>query len=621
MSATQLEREWRYLKERAAAARTQRVLAAAQLERIQATINAVDLGGGQDALTRQYTSLSATINRLLHPDTDVVVSYAHPYERLSPSAVPTTNAVTEWEMVTLAGEYQAAGLVLASGSAAPLVCEVAISGLDARVFSFTVRRQEFVEEWYEKEKARVADPLPRLVREDGAWKVTLMGGGIAKLYVVCETTGNLSAFGPGDVKEARRFEGMLHVRIADGQAVEMPLRVLVLPVALPPVRMFPFHMFARTKRFMVDSPELAAKDLADHRVSMVERNVLPRATFSPEGDVLSIDFARHDALLKTYLTHLRRLFVFWHAYPFDRFRCDDGSYLKPQSDPWQKAYVKLLASWHEHVTGLGYGPERFVHHVIEELSSSSPQEAPDERVLFCRRMVELTRSAVPEATISATLCDYAFPEDVCVQAPLADIVLVGLPYRSKLPRNAPPTYNPRETLETVIWPFLEGLRRDRGVELWTYHCQSGKRGDVLRYYRTWPVVQAVDGRQGTSHWAYDDISGPSSWSDTDGGRMDFIFNYDGTEEHPINRRVNPTREPLVPSIRYEALRAGLQDAAVLKCLELALENGECPGELEEEIAALRGRAKAYGADPATHTHADAAAFSRRLRTAYASSVR
>ena len=144
---------------------------------------------------------------------------------------------------------------------------------------------------------------------------------------------------------------------------------------------------------------------------------------------------------------------------------------------------------------------------------------------------------------------------------------------------------------------------------------------MLRFYLTWPVVQVAEGRRGTSHWAYDDISGPSSWDDTDGGRLDFIFNYDGTEEHPINRRVNPTREPLVPSIRYEALRAGLQDAAILKRLQLSLESGQCPGGLKQQIADLLARPGAYGGDSEARTHADVAEFSRRLRTVYASASR
>ncbi len=60
----------------------------------------------------------------------------------------------------------------------------------------------------------------------------------------------------------------------------------------------------------------------------------------------------------------------------------------------------------------------------------------------------------------------------------------------------------------------------------------------------------------------------SSWDDTDGRRKrpDHILIYDGGEDHPLNRSVNPTREVIVPSISWEVLRAGLQDARILVTL-------------------------------------------------------
>ena len=620
MTRTQRQREWRFLGERAAAA-AERIAETGRLDAIRAAIAAVDLAGDQDALARQRASLSAEILRLVHPRAQVMVSFAYPYERLDPAAIPPAEAVTEWEIDTLAGEVQAVGLLLANGSPAPSACEITITGLDPERFALTVRKQAFVEEWYRKEEWRVADPLPRLTEEDGAWRLILAAGELAKLMIVFQSAKSPEPSAPGGGERAQEFAGTVRVRIDNGQDVALPLRVRVLPAALPPVGTFPFHMFARMKRFTAAMPDRVAKDLAEHRVSMLQCNVLPRATFSAAGEVLSIDFARHDELLDAYLAQLRRLFIFWQAYPFTDFRCSDGSTLEPETEPWQIAYVNLLKAWRRHVTERGYGPERFAHHVIEETASSDFIKAPDQRVLFLRGMAELTRSALPDATISATLCDYAFPADVRIEAPLADIVMVGLPYRTQLPRNAPPSYNPRKALEAVIWPYLETLRGKNGVELWSYHCQSGKRGDVLQVYLTWPVVQVANGMQGTSHWAYDDISGPSGWHDWDGRRLDFLFNYDGAEDHPLNRRLNPAGDPLVPSIRYEALRAGLQDAAILKHLKNAAEGKGCPEELAGEIATLLSVARDFEADRATRTHAGADAFARRLRAAYSACIR
>ena len=227
----------------------------------------------------------------------------------------------------------------------------------------------------------------------------------------------------------------------------------------------------------------------------------------------------------------------------------------------------------------------------------------------------MTRTAVPDATLVTTICDYAFPEDVRLLIPAADIVPVALPYRFRLPRNAPPSYNPQNTLKNVVWPLLKDLEKKGKVQPWSYHCSSGKKGNVLTFYRAWPITQVGMGRQGTGHWAYDDIGG-SSWVDTDGKRLDFLFNYDGTEKNPINEHMNPTKEILVPSIRYEALRAGLQDARILMDLKKILESKKCSRMQTKGIKKLLAEARAYEKNTETVTHEKVDNFSRRLRKIY-----
>ena len=55
------------------------------------------------------------------------------------------------------------------------------------------------------------------------------------------------------------------------------------------------------------------------------------------------------------------------------------------------------------------------------------------------------------------------------------------------------------------------------------------------------------------------VTGATHWDDTDQGLLDYTFIYNGAEEHPLNRQVNPVGEIVVPSIRWEALRLGWQE--------------------------------------------------------------
>jgi hypothetical protein len=69
-------------------------------------------------------------------------------------------------------------------------------------------------------------------------------------------------------------------------------------------------------------------------------------------------------------------------------------------------------------------------------------------------------------------------------------------------------------------------------------------------------------------------------------RLDYVFVYDGTENHPRNHALNPTGEAIVPSIRWEALREGIQVAKLLMALREAREAGEMTPALAAEVGTL-----------------------------------
>ena len=99
--------------------------------------------------------------------------------------------------------------------------------------------------------------------------------------------------------------------------------------------------------------------------------------------------------------------------------------------------------------------------------------------------------------------------------------------------------------------------------------------------------------------------------------MDYLFVYDGAEDHERNRGLNPTGERIVPSIRWEALREGIQVAKRLLALREARDAGETSDALAAEVDALWAELDGLGAGSERLTPAFVADIAARTRRAWA----
>jgi hypothetical protein len=181
-------------------------------------------------------------------------------------------------------------------------------------------------------------------------------------------------------------------------------------------------------------------------------------------------------------------------------------------------------------------------------------------------------------------------------APHLDVALPVFDWPAKLMRNAPPSYNPRKAFTESIWPMLNAEREKRSMEIWSYHVASGKSDDVLLDNRAYPIRAVGAGMTGVGTWAYNVYTG-STWDDTDGRPwVDYIYVYDGGEDHPLNNQLNPTGERVVPSVRWEALRAGIQDARLLLHLKTVAARDTCQADLKVDIQDLLNRVEGMAAD-------------------------
>lgn len=613
VAINRVDREWGYLHRRAELAQellgtetsAKDVLKVAREVQDRCFAGQAAVLGETEPLKRSLGTLSAQINRALSPDADLAVSFAEPYGRLEPYGLVPAAPVRETELQVLPGEYHAAGLVVANCLDKSETASVSVEGLPADRFSCRVRRQTFLETWYKRENERLADPLCLLPSDQGEWKLTLEPGEVAKLYLSIHC-----------LEKCADVDAKVRIKSASGTISELELGIRVAGEQSPQSVQFGHTAFIYPGQDRWR--KATAADLGAHGVNRMEFTHLPPCKFSKEGKLIEANFSRHEAWLKAYSPHVEKMMIFWPAYG-NGFTCADGTKLELLTEPGHKALVNLLRAFFERMAGLGYGMDRFAILPFDETHSKTLESSPDENVAKTVEVMKLLREEFPDLEIMMTLTYYAFPQDIAAMAPYLDVAVPILGWPVKLTRNAPPSYNPRKAFAESIWPLLSAQRRKRGMRIWSYLVAPGKSDDVLLNNRAYPIRAVGSGMTGIGTWAYNAYTG-STWDDTDGQPwVDYIFVYDGGEDHPLNKQSNPTGESVVPSIRWEALRAGIQDARLLLYLKNVALEEKCPPDLKAEVQQLLDAvgAIATGDDPVTWEAV--ARVSQQARQLYAKS--
>lgn len=616
-----LAREWGYVQERARAAvnrigetealtmvletATQRIAAAEAGDlSLLAGWGPLDDPGMRDDLLDAVPGLRAShvaVTRALQGDTDLLVTFADPWTRHQPTWVPPAEPEHEAALTVLCGEHTAAAVTLSNATDAPIACSIELTGLSEPDFAVIMRRQVYLETWYGREKSGIYDAMPRLLEGAEGWQITVPAGEAIRVHIAIEV---------GDGAESA--EATIIVRPDAGPAQRLSLAVEVLPTGPPTDSDFEHVSFLYPElNVCARSPEAAAEDLGAHHVTMIEFPSMPKASWNAEGELLEADFARHDRWLDTFAPHVARMMIFWHG----DIELEDGTVWAAHSPQWRTAYINLLRAWLEHSAERGYGPERFVVLVADELHSRHLDVAPDEHVREVVETMRQVRTAIPALEVFQTLTYYAFPADVELMAPVTDFACVALPWPERLSRNAPPEYNPRQAWEARIGPTLREYCRSLG----SYHVASGKSDALLQWNYAYPLIALGQDMTGVGHWAYN-VARASTWHDWDGTgevRLDYSFIYDGLENNERNRRLNPVGEPVVPSIRWEALREGIQVAKLLLALRKARDDGELPAEVSMEVAALWSQIDGLEADSPQLTNEFVASIAERARRAWA----
>ena len=570
-----MAREWKFLGRRAADAQ-KRLPGKRLVTEIQVTAEDMQsrcFSGDQklladpDSFNQKLAEFSSQINGLLLPETAIAASFSNPYVRLEPTYLPVVNSVTSYELVTLPGEYQAIGLDLTNCAKSALSANISIGGIDVSQFDCKVRKQVFLETWYEREKNRFADALPLLPNEADSWKLEIPTGGTEKLYIGMHV--------PKDINKGI-IGAEINVKTSTGQRLKFPVKLHVVAKPVPGKKRFGYLACTYPWSNAAGKfPELTAIDLAEHGATMMELPTLPNVKFTKKGEIASIDFSKVMRLVRAYGPHIK-MAIFWEGQWAKAFRLVDGSIIEAYTEPWFNAYRNLLRAYLDHMEKEGFGVEHFAMWPDDEPWSKNIESAPDEKMhKITIPVLRTTKEREPKLQSILTITDYAFPVDTEVLLPYVDVALPLWPYRAITLKTQPPGYIPRQVYFKKILPMLKKWREETGGQIWNYHIATGKNDDVLIANRAHPILSVGEGHTGAGLWAYN-VSRGKTWDDTDGGLLDYIMVYDGSEDHALNHKVNVTGEKIVPSIRWEALRAGIQDAEIMLYLQEVVDDQPWP---------------------------------------------
>lgn len=598
-SLIRIQREWTYLHENLQSLDLKADLADEQkqavsvIERAKASdrellVNASTI----DAALQQ--AWASTFNFALGGQT-WAVRWSHPMARLDPAAVIPAQVTGGCAWPVVRGAYDAMAVNVWNAKQTAGEFAISLEGLDAAADDIVVRRQVFMENWYDRERQRVADPLTRLGQRSGQWVLPVEPGEVVKLYIGFRAKSDIAGKYP------------VQVIVADSQGVLQTVDAVieVLPVSLPTEQKLAHWQCVYMNLNPADRhPELAAKDLAAHYVTSVQFPYAPVdfAEFDSQGHLLSYDFekTRQSRWMRAYAPHIDKLWIFWegtltHAKLKDR----DGHVIEPigKDGAWTPAYVnafsELLRAWLDYADEQGFGVEHWAIVPDDEPRSGQDWErAPGPAIDRAIAAFKLVREVEPELEIQVTMTDYALPADVQAFLPYVDVALPIYPYRDHLVRWAPTGYNPQSAYPEQIHPLLQQRQRTDGLTVWSYKVSRGIKDDPLTTELMYPVQAVARGYTGIGYWAYN-VDRGQSWDDRDGGLLDYSFIYNGEESHSINQRYNVTGEIIVPSIRWELLRIGHQHGQILLDLKRRLDRGTCTDSHASDIQSLLASAEAF----------------------------
>ncbi len=365
------------------------------------------------------------------------------------------------------------------------------------------------------------DPLPLMAEADGAHRLTLQPGLLSGVWLDISSAG----------ASAGMHSTVLRMTPDGGDEVRVPVSVEVLPVTMPDEKPITTWGYSYEHYWIMPQVwDLAKADLVAHHIDAYcwPSKYVPFPELNEDGTLKPLDWAAFEAGVASHPP--MRWLLLWPGFEWEgnlKLRLE----LEPNSDEWKRVARLWFRALIDGLDERGFGLDRVAWYLTDEAISSGRANA-----------TAWTGAIINEVS----------PESL----------VMSNPYRAApfgLLRQMDPVVNLWcPALHFTDPEHLEFFREGCDV-LWTYQV-LGKGSGAFAQHRLsfWDCWNK--GITGQGFWCYADAQG-SAWNPYDEGRGDYSPVYDGDERE------------MIPSLRWEAWREGVEDYTYLWMLREAVERG------------------------------------------------
>jgi hypothetical protein len=346
---------------------------------------------------------------------------------------------------------------------------------------------------------------------------------------------------------AGRYSSTLHLRALTpaGATWDIPISWRVTELVLPEA--MPLHFcnwgYVRSSQ-LKNVAEAALQDMQDHYTSVfvLSGPDMPAVRYDAEGALVGeVDWQGHDWLLE----RMRKQNVLLFGMPLAPVEAAPGYW----SEAWQRAAKSFLPLWVKHLADRGFGYERWAFYPVDEPGLNAGSDIEE-----LERFARFVKGIDPKVQVYTdpyrgyTVADYERTLDVLdILQPAYHVVTSENPDR------------------------ISYLKTRRDKTRWIYEAQAGVKDVVpaTSYYwgEIWTAWEV--GFTGIGYWTYC-TTGYDMWS----ANADYVMVYTG-ERAPV------------PSVRWQAIRIGIEDYARLWMLREAIAQARKAGKKAQADRAER----------------------------------
>jgi outer membrane protein assembly factor BamB len=388
-----------------------------------------------------------------------------------------------------------------------------------------------------------ADALPTM---NQGQVLTLPGWEGRQLWL----TINTKSLTPGIWKSKIRLRSLE----VESVSYDIPLRVEVWETAQADTNVLKHCNWGYVSRSRLKHHEHESiADRVAHGNNVFVSTFLPKATYDEAGNLVgAIDYTAHDEFAAKYMPN--GMILYHNNHPITtKAPKDSGAY--------KKAYIHYVRDWVAHLNDLGYGYDKYAMYPIDEPGLN------DGLVEAYLHNAKLTRAADPKVLMYTDPVARITEEELHEMTPYVDIWCPN-----------------RVGFMLDVGAEKMEIMQKTGATMWNYECLgNAKHQSPLGYYRGQAWLAWHYNLTGIGFWSYC-TSGADPWyrpQDT----LDYLLTYQG--------------DGVVTSKRWEAVRDGVEDFAMLYALREAVKSarkeGRAPAAIAQAEKILATEASAIGA--------------------------